>query len=261
MEVLITVNTYPNPSRSQREAACVVGIRKQGGFVRLYPVPFRDLEDNQKFRKYQWIKVETTKPRNDPRPETVRPNFKSIQITSEVLSSNNHWSARKKIVMPLISDSLCEIVKRHEIEGTSVGVFKPAEVLDFDWSQDGPENWTPEELAKLTQKDMFLNKKKQLLEKIPYSFRYRFRCNQCKTRNPHHVTIVDWELAQQYRKLRRQSNSINECLQKLKDNWLGKLCGADRDTYFFTGNMMAHPKNFLVLGVFWPKKKKQLMLF
>lgn len=57
IEVLITVKAYPNPSRSQSEAACIVGVRRDGGFVRLYPVPFRSLEDEQQFKKYQWIRV------------------------------------------------------------------------------------------------------------------------------------------------------------------------------------------------------------
>jgi hypothetical protein len=49
IEVLITVKAYPNPSSSLAEAVCVAGVRKNGGFVRLYPIPFRDLEDEQQF--------------------------------------------------------------------------------------------------------------------------------------------------------------------------------------------------------------------
>ena len=68
IEVLITVKAYPNPSKSQSEAACIVGIQRDGGFVRLYPVPFRALDDQQRFKKYQWIRVRARKPKNDPRP-------------------------------------------------------------------------------------------------------------------------------------------------------------------------------------------------
>ena len=56
LELLIVVKSYPNPSQSLGEATCVVGICKDRGFVRLYPVPFRKLEDEQQFSKYQVIR-------------------------------------------------------------------------------------------------------------------------------------------------------------------------------------------------------------
>ena len=260
IEVLITVKAYPNPSRSQSEAACIVGVRRDGGFVRLYPVPFRALDDQQRFKKYQWIRVRARKPKNDPRPETLRPDFESIEVLTDVLPSKDFWKARKEWVIPLASRSLCDVLDSQKSDGTSVGFFKPAEVLDFDWEEEESKDWTQEELSVLMQEDMFLKKDIKLLEKIPYKFRYQFRCEDCQTKNPHHVKIVDWELAAMFRRFRRECGSIEECLKKTKDRWLGELCGPDKDTYFFTGNMQAYPQNFLVLGIFWPGVERQIPL-
>jgi hypothetical protein len=75
------------------------------------------------------------------------------------------------------------------------------------------------------------------------------------------MKIVDWELAQQYRRLTRSEATEEQALGKLRDNWLGNLCGAEKDTHLFVGNMQAHPGSFLVLGVFWPPKQQQLGFF
>lgn len=41
--VLITVTTYPLPSRSYDELVCTAGILEDGTWIRIYPVPFKFL--------------------------------------------------------------------------------------------------------------------------------------------------------------------------------------------------------------------------
>jgi hypothetical protein len=43
--VLITVKTYPTLSRKYGETVCTAGVRPDGSWVRIYPVPFRRLEE------------------------------------------------------------------------------------------------------------------------------------------------------------------------------------------------------------------------
>ena len=44
-EVLILAKTYPSPSAQYVETSCVAGITRNGAMVRLYPVPFRMIEE------------------------------------------------------------------------------------------------------------------------------------------------------------------------------------------------------------------------
>jgi len=44
-KVLITVTTYPLPSRSHDELVCTAGILETGEMIRIYPVPLSFLGD------------------------------------------------------------------------------------------------------------------------------------------------------------------------------------------------------------------------
>ena len=108
LELLIVVKSYPNPSASLGEANCVMCVHRELGFVRLYPIPFRQLEDEQKFPKYARIRVQVQEPKNDPRPNTFRPQVDTIEVISEKLPTNDYWKLRKDWVMPFLNESMCE---------------------------------------------------------------------------------------------------------------------------------------------------------
>nr|VFK19110.1 MAG: hypothetical protein BECKLPF1236B_GA0070989_11615 [Candidatus Kentron sp. LPFa] len=231
-------------------------------YVRLYPVPFRDLENSRRFKKYQWVRLKVQQRNSDSRPESYAPNYDTLEVISEPLSTDDAWRERREIVLSRVAESLCDIQDAQKRDGASLGIFKPAEIIDFDWEPDEQQEWTDTEQARLAQQDLFMTREKKLLEKIPYTFRYRFRCADCRVNEPHHMKVVDWELAQMYRKLRRESESIDDCLTKIRDKWLVQICDSQKyDTYFFVGNMRQFPQSFLVLGVFWPPREVQMRLF
>lgn len=263
LELLIVVKSYPNPSQSLGEATCVVGICKDRGFVRLYPVPFRKLEDEQQFSKYQVIRLQAQQPRTDKRPNTFRPILDTIELVGKPVSTGKarDWAARKDWIMPWCSVSMCDIQRRQKLDGTSMGLFKPAEVLDLT-QEDQPEEWDSAELAKLEATDFFMTKENKLLEKLPYKWRYKYRCSDPNCQG-HEQQIIDWEAGAFYRRVIRlkgitESGAVQ---QGMRRNFVDKLCGTDRETYFFTGNMAGHQSSFLILGVFWPPADPQGRLF
>jgi hypothetical protein len=71
--VLITVKTYPTLSRKYGETVCTAGVREDGSWVRIYPVPFRRLDEAEQYRKFDWIECQLVRNSSDPRPETFRP--------------------------------------------------------------------------------------------------------------------------------------------------------------------------------------------
>jgi hypothetical protein len=70
--ILILCKTYPSPSARHVETSCVAGMEESGQLVRLYPVPFRMIQEEQRFRKWQWIRARVRESPEDHRPESHR---------------------------------------------------------------------------------------------------------------------------------------------------------------------------------------------
>jgi hypothetical protein len=59
--LLILANTYPMPSTRYRETNCIAAINDKGQLRRLFPVPFRLLEESSRFKKWEWITAPITR--------------------------------------------------------------------------------------------------------------------------------------------------------------------------------------------------------
>lgn len=64
-KVLIAVKTYPTISEKYNELACTAGFREDGSWIRLYPIPFRLLDEDQQYKKYQWVEVDIARNKGD----------------------------------------------------------------------------------------------------------------------------------------------------------------------------------------------------
>lgn len=252
IDMLVTVKAYPQLSARHGETVCVAGIRtdtEAPEWVRLYPVVYRDLHWDLRFAKYQHLTVDVSDA-NDPRPESLRPNLDTLKL-GDKLGTERGWGARRRLVEPLMMDSMCEVLAQQERGRTSLGVFRPAHVDDLIIEPDG-EDWHASKQGIAAQPSLFFPGKAGL-EKIPYRFLYVYGCD-----NPacsgHRQTIVDWEIGQLYRALRDRGDADDVVLRKIRDKWLGQMCAPDRDTAFFVGNHLKNPRGFMVLGVFWPPR-------
>src|SRR5260370_19334673 len=114
---LIVVRTYPTPAMKGVEVSCTAAITDQGEWLRLFPIPYRFLTHDQRFRKYQWIDVTVTKA-SDARPESFKLHGEiPIRIVSDILPTDNEWQARKDIVFPVKATSLCSLVRGRDANG------------------------------------------------------------------------------------------------------------------------------------------------
>lgn len=249
--VLVTVKTYPNPSRKYQETVCVAGVDVEtGDWLRLYPIPFRDLKAWQQFRKYSVIEVRVQKSTADTRPESFKVDRDSIKVV-EWLDTRQKWAKRRAVVLRRPATSLCALRAAQRATRTSLGVVKP-EAVEFTVE--------PEDVSSREAKRAFYDQTRIFdgahvpIEPIPYRFVYRFRCADEARCRGHALSIRDWEIMQHYRRMRGQEESESSALAKVRQKWLDELCAEGKDTHFYVGNTMAHPTSFLVLGVFWPPK-------
>lgn len=253
MEILVTVKAYPTLSQKYGEVVCVAGITLTEPYqwVRLYPVGFRDLPYEDRFHKYDVVRIDTTEA-SDKRPETHRPVLDSLEVIGKA-STNKDWAERRKYVMPTVSESMCEIARLQQSEGKSLGCFKPREI-DFVVEKDD-DSWSGSQEGIAGQISMFMPAKDSL-EKVPHRFMYHYRCDDASC-NGHKQTIVDWEAMQSYRSW-RERYSETELMDALRKKWLDTMWADGRDSYLFVGNQFMYPASFLTLGVFWPPATGEL---
>jgi hypothetical protein len=249
-QVLITVKAYPNPSKKYGETVCCAGIDLDTlSWIRLYPVPYRDLDSSKKFKKYTIIRVRCRKAPDDTRVESYKVDSDSIEII-DWLDTKDKWFSRGQIILPTVSPSFCQILRDAE-SGESLGVFRPCDT-DFSWKRSSLKNEVEREAcyAQLS----FFDKQKNAIEEIPFDFYYHFKCVGIKDCPGHKLSIIDWEIGEAYRDWRHKYQPEDVLLEKMRQRWLTLMCAETNNTHFYVGNMVRFRSQFMVLGVFYPKK-------
>jgi hypothetical protein len=148
-----------------------------------------------------------------------------------------------------------ELYDRQSQDRTSLGIFRPKQILDLEIAED-EQFWKPGFLAALKQSRIWEDRKVTIEppRKLPFKFSYRFECDDTRCKKNHRMMIEDWEVGALFWKLVDNGASHEEAASKVKDKFLSDLCGTDKDTHFYVGTILAHPKSWVVIGVFYPKK-------
>lgn len=248
IEVMVTVKAYPSVSTTYGEAVCVAGVRVDTPvpeWVRLFPVKFRDLPPDRRFRKYEIIRLKACKHSTDPRAETWRPNLDTIEVL-EFIDSKRHWSERRARVEPLVGPTMCELHRRRKGggPGASLGLIRPRSIRGIRVTAE--DAWTQGQLGTVGQGNLLTNKTE--LVKPGHAFAYSYVCEEPSC-GGHVQKIVDWELGEAYRSW---AHTGEELIEAIRHKWLAELCGDDRVPMFFVGDQHRRPGQFLVLGTWSP---------
>lgn len=268
--VLITVKTYPTLSRKYGETVCTAGVRGDGTWVRIYPVPFRRLEEEEQYKKFDWVECTLLRNRSDPRPETYRPVDESELRPVAHVDTADGWRERRRLLLKTarVYDRLDDLIagaKRNEL---SLAVFKPARVLDFSWEEDSRE-WDPDkvrQMRELTQQlDLFADNTWrhtfQVIPKLPYSFSYKF---EDATGRISELQVLDWEAGALYWNCLRSTNGDeHRALEKVRQKYFDAFLKTD--LHFFLGTTQQFhfvaPNPWVIIGVFQIPHERQLGLF
>lgn len=65
--------------------------------------------------------------------------------------------------------------------------------------------------------------------------------------------LQDREAGASYRRFLRKYGE-QEVLNKLRQRWFDEIFAPDRAVHFFVGNIAAHPRTFMPLGLFYPQR-------
>lgn len=254
-DVLVVVKAAPQPSAAFGDTVCVAGIRmRETGpeWIRLYPIPFRSMEEYLKFSKYDLIRLKVMPAARDPRSESYTPDRSTIENIGHL----DPWKPRHRYVSPLASEwTMCGILRaqREGRQYPSLAVVRPRLVRDFKLTLH--PGWTPEQAQKLGmnlgQEDLFGEAPKvQLLEAPRFEGKYSYLCEDDTCRG-HNQGMLDWEMVALERHLRDRDDKT--VMSEMRKRFFDEMCATNRQPLFFVGNQLKHPLAYSVIGVYRSK--------
>src|SRR5258708_3069930 len=268
--ILITVKTYPTLSRKHGELVCTAGLREDGTWMRIYPVPFRLLEYQNQYSKFDWIETSFSKSTRDPRPESFRPNDPGSIRKVGKMDTHDKWGEGGNIVLgkARVHDRLGELIEAAHNKALSLAVFKPAKILDFI-SESTDRDWDPEKVEEMRSKsdqgELFGTENwrdtLKLIRKLPYKFSYRFTDEEGKQST---LQVLDWEIGQLYWNcLESAEGDERIALQKVRQKYFDTFMKTD--LHFFLGTTLNYHvwaiNPWVIIGVFPPLRVQQGILF
>jgi hypothetical protein len=265
--MLIWGKTYPEFSAKYYETVCTGAVHADSGrLIRIYPVTLRHLDT--KFKTYQWIDAEIERNTSDPRPESFKIRQDTISVGEHLTTEKKDgWEQRaRRILRPESLFRSVEALQKAEAhDGTSLGLIRPKVIHRFrarTRSLEEKAEWDRKREVAIAQKDLFVDAESavQELEFRWAEYRVEFSCEDPDCRIVHDFSIRDWGV---YVLDRKQEGKKGGYLAAEADvlAHLRKVTDpAKRDVYLYLGNTMQHPRNFMVVGLFYPPKGNQGLL-
>ena len=268
--ILITVKTYPTLSRKYGETVCTAGVRPDGSWVRMYPVPFRRLDQEQHYRKFDWLECKLIRNTTDFRPETFRPMDMNELRAIDHVGTGDGWSDRRTILLKTarVYTQLDELIAGAKANIVSLAVFKPTRVTNFICEEDDRE-WDTNRLRQMQEQfkqlDIFEDNSWRetfrVMPKLPYSFSYRFEDAAGKASE---MQVLDWEAGALYWNcLRSTEGDERLALAKVRQKYFDEF--QQTDLHFFLGTTQQFhfvaPNPWVIVGVFPIPHERQRGLF
>lgn len=256
--ILILAKTYPSPSAQYVETSCVAGITADGCMRRLYPVPFRLIEEHQKFKKWQWVELRVEKASRDRRPESHKVYVDDI-VCGKKIDTKHDWAGRRMWLEKIPTfDSFDAMDAARLGEGISLALLQPRRVLGLDITPARHPDWTSEEREKLTrelmQGELFseaeVRQELRELRKIPFDFYYWCVYSTPDGERAYRQKIIDWEAGALFWNCRRShgDNWEQPFREKLEKNLTGK------DLMFLMGNLHRFQDQWLIVSLIYPPR-------
>jgi hypothetical protein len=261
--ILIWGKTYPELSKKYIETVCTAGVLESGKPVRLYPITYRYLNDEQ-FKLYQWISAGIQKNPHDSRPESYKIDCDSIKVGESVPATQDEWGKRAEFMFRDKGwqfESAEELQQAQKKGRTSIGIVTPRAITKvevIERSEDDARSFEQkfEDLKKTVeaqraQIQMFgdaIPPEMKKLEFLKSRVVISWLCNGSHCAG-HNMQVLDWGLCE----LQRREGS-EAAVKRMEE-----LSRVDvYDLKFFLGNLFQYPASFLIVGMWYPKRREDM---
>ncbi len=240
--VCILVKAYPQPSQKYEETVCCAGITEDKRFLRLYPIPYRRLNKEQRFQRFDWVEMDLQKDISDHRPES----HKVVPDTIRIAFSRHKMKPEERVRLwkPFVTESLHALKEQNSETRRSLGIIKP---------DPGSVKFRIRPLREASEEDQALTRnlyhQASLLDTAPlpelkrpeYTFEYEFTSGG----HQHKMKIHDWEVAAAYHAYKKRYG--DSALEMLDAEYGQNI--PTQNLHLILGTMKAHPRQFIIIGV------------
>jgi hypothetical protein len=181
-EAIILVKASPQVGKKHGETVCCAGVNDNREWVRLYPVTFRTLDQARQFRRWDRIRFRWQKPKDDPRPESLRVDHQSIEIIGEL---------KQKERLNFLQQLEVTSIEKVKAEGKTLALLRPRNLKFLvEKKSDGDFAEEKKKFAEFAaQADLFNSTPLIPYDPCPYVFKYSYTTDDCEREG----TCQDWE--------------------------------------------------------------------
>ena len=249
IRALIIGRAYPEPSKKHIETVCTGAIIEDGELLRLYPISWRYLNANQRYKLWTWATFEIRKSLNDRRKESYRVREESIEILSNVESSAERYSLMQRAVC--VDRETLD--KQYRKDWVSLGLVE-IELLDIS-ARLVPGDV---EVKQYTRQDhMFVEVKP--LDRVPIQMRLKYRCKNNPSCKGHRSRLIAWEYMEAFRKFRLKYGSDRAAAQKIVDAIQSLFNNPKTTALALVGTHSRHPVWMVGQLYFFDKEQPDLL--
>jgi hypothetical protein len=224
--VLIIGRASPEPSKKHIETVCTGGITELGELLRLYPIPLRYLQQEQRYKQWSWAEFEIRKSPSDKRKESYIVRQDTIRVLGQVDSEAERFHLLSK---GIVSDKETLDVMRQK-DRTSIGLVE-IDVQDFvgkprrrEWSKEKPY---------IKQSHLYVEKKP--LEQPPIEVQIKFRCKSNPSCKAHQCSLIGWEYTEGLRKFVIKYDSLDGAFMRLREALAKRYMDPAKRTFALMG--------------------------
>lgn len=227
---------------------------------RLFPVPFRLIEDSRQFKKWQWIEARVDKATKDHRPESYKIFVDTINC-GETVDTKNSWAERLGWLEKLPTFFCFDTIDAARFtDKVSLALLRPKRLVGLDILKARNADWTDDEREKLLREQMQGNlfseedERKQVrrLNKVPFDFYYRYMCDTTEGEKEYRHKIVDWEACALFWNCHRDYGSKWEAPFRAK---LEEQLGS-KELMFLMGNQHRFQDQWLIVSIIYPPRQQ-----
>jgi hypothetical protein len=231
-KALIIGRAYPEPSRKHIETMCTGAIADDGELLRLYPIPLRYLEENQKYKLWTYARFLIRKSPDDKRKESLTVKEGSIKVLSQIESKAERFS----IIRKAMTADLGALRVKYREDWTSLGIIK-IDLIDIK-ARIPEKNWAKEK-GYMKQSHFFVDKKP--LEQPPINISLKFKCKNNPECPTHNCRLIAWEYFEAFRSFRTKYGTGIAAFGRIRDRLTALFNDQGNDVYALMGTHSRYP--------------------